>query len=283
MKLAIAQYAVPTEKTEAIEYAIDWVRKAHSQGAQTILLPELFAGPYFCQTQREKYLLWAEPLDSHSYLARFQALAQELSVCLPVSFFELCGQARFNSLAFINQNGQIDQVYRKTHIPDGPGYQEKYYFNPGDRELKPWKTQFGTFGAAICWDQWYPENARILALQGAGLVLYPTAIGSEPPEAGALDSRLMWQRAMQGHAVCNSIYVAAANRVGKEDEQNFYGFSFICDYRGDILAQADQTEETLLLADIDFEAARLFRGSMGFFRDRRPQLYGKLLTLDGGC
>lgn len=278
---AVLQYQVPPQKDQAIKCAEHWVRQASKQGAHLILLPELFAGPYFCQDQQEPYLEWAEPVDGHSFLPRFQALAQELSVFLPVSFYELAGQARFNSLAHINREGQIEFIYRKTHIPDGPGYQEKFYFAPGDRQLRPWTTPWGAVGSAICWDQWYPENARILTLQGAGLLLYPTAIGSEPPEANEIDTSAMWRRAMVGHAVSNSVYVGAANRVGREGSQTFYGHSFICDYRGEILSQADCDLETVLCAEIDLTQAAKFRAAMGFFRDRRPALYGKLLSLDG--
>jgi N-carbamoylputrescine amidase len=184
-------------------------------------------------------------------------------------------------LAWIGPDGQIAGVYRKTHIPDGPGYQEKYYFNPGDTKLEPWKTSLGNVGTAICWDQWFPECARTLVLRGADVILYPTAIGSEPAEAGSLDSQAMWQRAMVGHAVCNSCYIGAANRVGVEGEQTFYGTSFIADYRGEILDQADTQEERLLLARLDLKEAARFRAAMGFFRDRRPSHYGPLLTLDG--
>lgn len=281
MRLALVQTAVPEERQAALENAKGWVRRAAKEGAHLVLLPELFAGPYFCQTQREKYFAWAEPVENHSYLPGFQELARELKLHLPVSFYERCGQARYNSLAWINPEGNIDGVYRKTHIPDGPGYQEKYYFNPGDSKLEPWKTSLGNIGTAICWDQWYPECARSLVLRGADIVLYPTAIGSEPEEAGALESQEMWQRAMIGHAVCNACYVGAANRVGTEGEQTFYGTTFIADYRGDILDQADKTEERLVMADVDFQKATTFRAAMGFFRDRRPSHYGNLLTLDG--
>jgi N-carbamoylputrescine amidase len=208
-----------------------------------------------------------------------------LGVVLPVSFFERSGQAHYNSLAMIAETGEIVGVYRKSHIPDGPGYQEKYYFNPGDTGFRAFPTTVGTLGAAICWDQWYPETARAMVLQGAEVLLYPTAIGSEPEEAGAIDTSLLWRRAMIGHAVSNSCYLAAANRVGTErvdgHEQTYYGTSFIADYQGEVLAEADRITEAVVVATIDLHAARRFRAGMGFFRDRRPDLYTSLVTYDG--
>lgn len=277
MKLAIIQMAMSTDLAENVEKATAMVRSA--RGADLVLLPELFENHYFPQQQREERFALAHPVQSHPFLQHFEALSKELGIVLPISFFERSGQAHYNSLAMLD--GVRLGVYRKSHIPDGPGYQEKYYFNPGDTGFKTWHTKKGSVGVGICWDQWFPEAARVMALQGADLLLYPTAIGSEPPEADSLDTRAMWQRAMLGHAVCNSCYVGAANRVGQEGEARFYGRSFICDYRGEMLQEADESSECVLSAEIDLEEARKFRAGMGFFRDRRPQLYGPLLTLDG--
>jgi N-carbamoylputrescine amidase len=268
-----------------VEKALACATAAADRGATLVLLPELFENLYWCQVQREEYFAGAHAVEGHPFLPRFQALARERKVVLPVSFFEKAGQAHYNSLAMIDETGAIAGVYRKSHIPDGPGYMEKYYFNPGDTGFKAFPTAAGTLGAAICWDQWYPETARAMALQGAEILLYPTAIGSEPEEAGAIDTALLWRRAMIGHAVSNSCYLAAANRVGTERiadrEQTYYGTSFIADYQGEILAEAGRTDETILLATLDLDRARSFRAGMGFFRDRRPDLYRPLLTSDG--
>jgi N-carbamoylputrescine amidase len=265
--------------------AIAFVREAAARGARLVLLPELFESLYWCQVQRESFFANAHPIEGHPFLPRFSALARELGLVLPVSFFERSGQAHYNSLAMIDGTGEILGVYRKSHIPDGPGYQEKYYFNPGDTGFKAFPTAAGTIGAAICWDQWYPESARAMALQGAEVLLYPTAIGSEPEEAGAIDTSVLWRRAMIGHAVSNSCYLAAANRVGTERiedrEQTYYGTSFIADYQGEILAEANRTDEGVVVAALDLDAARSFRAGMGFFRDRRPDLYTPLTTSDG--
>ncbi|RDI94566.1 N-carbamoylputrescine amidase [Meiothermus sp. QL-1] len=284
-RLAVVQMAMQPEREANVEKALQMVRQAASMGAQVVLLPELFESLYFCQVERETYFALAHPVEDHPFLPRFQALAQEFGLVLPVSFFERAGQAYYNSLALISPEGEIQGVYRKSHIPDGPGYEEKYYFNPGDTGFLAFTTPYGKVGAGICWDQWYPECARSLVLQGAEILLYPTAIGSEPPEAGGIDTKEMWQRAMIGHAVANLCYLAAANRVGTEvvegHVQTYYGSSFIADYMGNKLAEAGRSEETILLAELDLEAARRFRAGFGFFRDRRPDLYGPLLTLDG--
>jgi N-carbamoylputrescine amidase len=279
-RLAIIQMHCTADLASNVERAEAKVREAAAQGADIILLPELFESLYFPQIEREELFALAHEVEGHPFLDRFEALARELGVVLPVSFFEKAGQAYFNSLLMIDADGSRLGVYRKSHIPDGPGYEEKYYFNVGDTGFKAWDTRFGKIGVAICWDQWFPEAARAMAMQGADLLLYPTAIGSEPLEAGALDTRLMWHRVMTGHAVANIAYVGAANRVGREDEAEFYGSSFISDPKGDFLAEAG-SDEALLLADLDFAWARRFRAGWGFFRDRRPELYGSLLTLDG--
>lgn len=289
-KLAILQTSITDSLERNLETAERMVRQAASQGAQIILLPELFENVYFCQLEREEYFALAHPVSGHPFIGRFQALAAELKVVLPISFFEAANQTHFNSLAMIDADGTLLGVYRKSHIPDGPGYEEKYYFNGGDTGFKTWSTRYGKIGVGICWDQWFPEAARVMSLLGADLLLYPTAIGSEPAEVASPNSHNMWQRAMLGHAVCNSIYLAAANRTGLERigtgslqvTQTYYGHSFICDYQGEMLQHADDSSETVLLSDLDFEAARVHRAGMGFFRDRRPELYRPLLTLDGG-
>jgi N-carbamoylputrescine amidase len=289
IKLGVVQMSMTDQLEQNLEKATLMVREAASRGANLVLLPELFENLYWCQAQRESYFDLANPVDQHPFIPRFQKLARELNVVLPLSFFEKAGHAHYNSLAMIDADGEILGVYRKSHIPDGPGYMEKYYFNPGDTGFKAfgvcWNSLRATVGAGICWDQWYPESARAMALQGAEILLYPTAIGTEPPEAGGVDTRLMWQRAMIGHAVSNLCYLAAANRVGTERvdnlEQTYYGASFIADYTGEKIVEAGTTEQTVLVAELDLEVARQFRAGFGFFRDRRPELYGPLLTLDG--
>ena len=284
-KLAVVQMCMTSDLETNVSKAMDFVREAAGLGAKLVLLPELFENLYWCQVQREEYFKLAHPLETHPFIGRFEGLARELGVVLPLSFFEKAGHAHYNSLVMIDGDGEQLGLYRKSHIPDGPGYSEKYYFNPGDTGFKAFSTRVGMVGAGICWDQWYPESARAMALQGAEILLYPTAIGSEPLEAGGVDSRLMWQRAMIGHAVSNSCYLGAANRIGTETvqglSQTYYGSSFVCDYTGEKLVEASPTEETVLIAEIDLEKARTFRAGFGFFRDRRPELYGPLLTLDG--
>ncbi len=285
IKLAVIQMSCSDNLEVNVAKAISKVREAAAKGAQIILLQELFENLYFCQVEREDYFATAHTVTNHPFLLKFQELAKELKIVLPISFFEHAGQAYFNSLGMIDADGTLMGIYRKSHIPDGPGYEEKFYFNPGDTGFKVWPTQYGKIGVGICWDQWFPEAARSMALMGADLLLYPTAIGSEPEEVGGLDTKDMWQRAMIGHAVSNVMYVAAANRIGTEHvaglEQSFYGSSFITDYTGTKLAEANKTDETILYADLNFAAARSFRASFGFFRDRRPELYKTLLTLDG--
>ncbi|WP_337871189.1 N-carbamoylputrescine amidase [Meiothermus sp.] len=284
-KLAVVQMSMTADREQNLAKATRMVREAAAQGAQIVLLPELFESLYWCQAERDKYFALANPAENHPFIPHFQQLAQELGVVLPLSFFEKAGQAYYNSLAMIDHSGEILGIYRKSHIPDGPGYEEKYYFNPGDTGFKAFYTRFGQVGAGICWDQWYPECARSMALLGAEILLYPTAIGSEPAEAGGIDTKDMWQRAMIGHAVSNICYLGAANRVGTEVveglEQTFYGSSFIADYMGNKMVEAGRHEETVLVAELNLEEARTFRASFGFFRDRRPDLYGPLLTLDG--
>jgi N-carbamoylputrescine amidase len=283
--LGVVQMAMSDVLEENVAKAMTLVREAAGRGATAVLLPELFEGYYWPQAQREKFFERAHPVEGHPFIGRFQALARELGVVLPLSFFERAGHAHYNSLVMIDATGEVLGLYRKSHIPDGPGYMEKYYFAPGDTGFKAFPTKSGTLGAAICWDQWYPETARAMALQGAEVLLYPTAIGSEPEAAGPMDTSKMWRRVMVGHAVANACYLGAANRVGTErvegSEQTFYGTSFICDFSGEILAEAGRTDETVLVAPLDLAEARAFRAGMGFFRDRRPDLYGPLLTRDG--
>lgn len=285
IQLAIIQMAMTDVLEENISCAIEHVKKAASAGAQVILLPELFENLYFCQLEREDYFGLAYPLENHPFIPRFQELAKELGVVLPLSYFEKAGQAHYNSLVCIDADGTVLGNYRKSHIPDGPGYEEKYYFNGGDTGFKVWHTRFGRIGVGICWDQWYPETARVMMLKGADFLLYPTAIGSEPAEVSSPNSHHMWQRAMQGHAVSNATYVAAANRIGTERvgdvEQTYYGHSFLADYTGELIAELPAEEEGFLLQTLNLAEARKFRAGMGFFRDRRPELYGALLTLDG--
>jgi N-carbamoylputrescine amidase len=281
VRLAVVQMACSDRLEENLDKAEGFVREAAEQGAQIVLLQELFENLYFPQLERDELFALAHPVDDHPFLERFGALAGELGVVLPVSFFERAGQAYFNSLAMMGADGRRLGVYRKSHIPDGPGYEEKFYFNPGDSGFQAGRTRYGIIGVGVCWDQWFPEAARAMALKGADLLLYPTAIGSEPPESGELDTQPLWRRAMIGHAVCNSTYLAAANRVGVEGGTTFYGSSFVSDYRGELLTEADRSSETVLYADLDLAAARRFRAGFGFFRDRRPDLYGPLLSLDG--
>ncbi|HKC25647.1 MAG TPA: N-carbamoylputrescine amidase [Thermoanaerobaculia bacterium] len=256
------------------------VREAASKGARLALPPELFEGPYFCREEKEAYFERARPAENHPTIERFRALAKELGVVIPVSFFERAGQAYYNSLAMIDADGALLGVYRKSHIPDGPGYEEKFYFRPGDTGFRVFATRRGPVGAAVCWDQWFPECARALVLGGADLLLYPTAIGSEP-ENPSLDTRDMWQRAMLGHAVCNIVPVVAANRIGNEGGQVFYGSSFVSNQRGEKLVELGRDEEGVAVATLDLAAARRERASWGFFRDRRPELYAVLTTADG--
>ncbi len=280
-RIGVVQMSCSDVLEENLDKAEAFVREAAANGAGLVLLQELFENLYFPQLEREELFALAHPVDEHPFIDRFAALAAELGVVLPVSFFEHAGQAYFNSLAMVDADGSVLGVYRKSHIPDGPGYEEKFYFNPGDTGFKAWRTRVGTIGVGICWDQWFPECARAMALKGADVLLYPTAIGSEPPETGGLDTRDMWRRVMLGHAVANCAYVAAANRVGREGDAEFYGSSFVCDYMGEYLAEADRSSETVIYADLDLPRARSFRAGFGFFRDRRPDLYGPLLTLDG--
>ncbi|MFN2099740.1 N-carbamoylputrescine amidase [Altererythrobacter sp. MF3-039] len=255
------------------------VEEAASKGAQVILPPELFSGEYFCREEDEALFALARPTAKHPSVTAMQELAAKLGVAIPTSFFERDGHHYYNTLAMIGPDGSIMGTYRKSHIPDGPGYEEKFYFRPGNDGFKVWDVFDAKIGIGICWDQWYPECARAMALMGAELLLYPTAIGSEPYDA-ELDTSRMWRRAMIGHAVSNCMPVLASNRIGHEGTQeagnSFYGHSFICDEWGDMIAEFGSEESGVLVAELNLERAAKHRAGMGFFRDRRPQLYGRL-------
>ncbi len=278
VKVAAVQMAMGADRAANRDKAESLVREAAANGARIVLLPELFEGLYFCKDMDEKYFDWALPREGHPMIARFAALAKELEVVLPLSYFERDGDRFFNSLVMIDADGTVLENYRKTHIPDGPGYEEKFYFEPGDTGFRVWKTRYATIGAGICWDQWFPETARVLALAGAELIFYPTAIGSEP-EIG-VDSRDHWQRVQQGHAAANIVPVIAANRVGVEAGESctltFYGSSFMTDATGAKRAEADRESETVIYAEYDPDADARLREYWGLFRDRRPQRYGPL-------
>lgn len=282
--LAATQMACGTDRQANLDRAGALIRRAAAAGANVILVQELFETPYFCQDQIAENFELARPVEGNEGIAAFRELARELDVVLPFSFFERANQAYFNSVAMIDAGGTLLGVYRKTHIPQGPGYEEKYYFNPGDTGFRVWETKFGKLGLGICWDQWFPETARCLVLQGAEMLLYPTAIGTEPqyPE---WDSRDHWQRAMQGHAAANMVPLVASNRIGPEKGRasgmTFYGSSFIADETGKKVAEADREGEAVLVHTFDLDAIRNLRAQWGFFRDRRPEHYGALVTVTG--
>jgi N-carbamoylputrescine amidase len=254
------------------------IREAAKRGAQVILPSELFQGIYFPTRQNPKWFETAHPANEHPCVLALQKLAKELNVVIPISFFEKDGPRFYNSVAIADAGGQILGIYRKSHIPDGPGYQEKYYFRPGDTGFKAWTTKHGVIGVGICWDQWYPEAARAMVLQGAEILLYPTAIGSEPYDL-TLDTHRQWRRAMQGHAVCNAVPVVAANRIGSEENdgvsQTFYGHSFIADQIGELVESFGAAEEGVLAHSFDLAEIERYRAEWGFFRDRRTDLYAK--------
>ncbi|MFD1625026.1 N-carbamoylputrescine amidase [Azospirillum griseum] len=260
------------------------IRRAAAGGAHIVLPQELFETPYFCKDQKQALFDLAASATDHPAIVRMSALARELAVVIPVSFFERANSVFYNSVAMIDADGSVLGIYRKSHIPDGPGYQEKFYFSPGDTGIGVFKTRYATVGCAICWDQWFPETARIMALKGAEILLYPTAIGSEPQDA-SIDSQGHWTRVMQGHAGANLMPLVASNRIGREEAEScgitFYGSSFIAGPQGEIVAQADRSTETVLTASFDLDRIAAQRASWGVFRDRRPELYGALLTLDG--
>lgn len=275
LTVAALQLAFSDDIDANIRNVSELVREAADKGAKVVLPPELFEGLYFCRTQDEALFANAKPTAEHPAVKAMQALAAELNIYIPTSFFEADGPHHYNSLAMIDSSGAIMGVYRKSHIPDGPGYQEKFYFRPGNTGFKTWPTAPATLGVGICWDQWYPEVARSMMLMGADILFYPTAIGDEPHDPG-LDTSRLWRRAMTGHAVSNVVPVVAANRIGTECGQTFYGHSFICDERGDIQAEFGASETGVIVATLDLDAAKRHRAAFGFFRDRRPDLYGRL-------
>ena len=274
--VAAMQLAFGEEISENIRNVTELVREAVDRGAQIVLPPELFEGPYFCRVEDEGLFANAKPTEEHLAVRAMRQLAEELRIWIPTSFFEADGQHYYNSLAMIGPDGNIEGVYRKSHIPDGPGYEEKFYFRPGNTGFKVWKGAGTTLGVGICWDQWYPETARAMMLMGAEVLFYPTAIGSEPHDPD-LDTSRLWRRAMVGHAVSNVVPVVASNRIGNEGGQIFYGNSFICDERGDMLAEFGKDESGVLVATLDIDQAKRHRAAFGFFRDRRPELYGRLV------
>ncbi len=279
VKVAATQMSCSWNREEVLDKAEKLVRKAAAEGANIILLQELFETPYFCQKQKFEYFDLAKPLSGNAAVKRFTEVAKELQVVLPISFYEKAGNTAFNTIAIIDADGTILGTYRKTHIPDGLPYAEKFYFTPGDTGFKVWKTKYADIGVGICWDQWFPEAARSMALLGAELLFYPTAIGSEPTLN--VDSKSHWQHAMQGHAAANIMPVIASNRIGTEtdDESSmtFYGSSFISDQTGTIVEEADRETESVLVHEFDLDAIAQMRREWGVFRDRRPEMYGTLM------
>lgn len=284
LTVAAVQMAMVDDVAENVATAERLVREAAAGGSRVILVPELFEGPYFCKDMLPEHFARARPVDGHPTVGHFAGLAAELGVVLPLSIYERANHATYNTVVMVDADGSVLGTYRKTHIPDGPGYTEKYYFNPGDTGFRVWHTKHGNVGVGICWDQWFPESARCMALLGADVLLYPTAIGSEPPDPD-WDSSGHWQRVMQGHAGANLTPLVAANRIGHEagatTSITFYGSSFIADPTGAKVAEATRDTEGVISASFDLDAVRAMRHSWGLFRDRRPDLYGPLLTSDG--
>jgi N-carbamoylputrescine amidase len=282
--VAATQMACSCNIEENIAKADKLVREAAAQGAQIILIQELFETPYFCQKEKSDYYVYATELENNKAVNHFKKVAKELQVVLPISFYEKKNYARYNSLAVIDADGSVLGTYRKSHIPDGPGYEEKFYFNPGDTGFKVWNTRYAKIGVGVCWDQWYPEAARCMALMGAELLFYPTAIGSEPQD-GSIDSKDHWQMCMRGHAASNLMPVIASNRVGEESDDDssitFYGSSFIAGPQGNLVKEAGRAEETTLVAEFDLDQLEVQRIEWGIFRDRRPDLYRVIASYDG--
>lgn len=280
IKIAATQMPCTWNRQATLAKADHLVREAAQKGANIILLQELFETPYFCQLQKFQHMELATTLEENPAVEHFKKLAKELDVVLPISFFERAGNTQFNSIAIIDADGEILGVYRKTHIPDGLPYAEKFYFTPGDTGFKVWNTKYSRIGVGICWDQWFPETARSLALQGAEILLFPTAIGSEPTLEK--DSRIHWRNTMAGHAAANMMPVVASNRIGREtdedSEMTFYGSSFIADNHGEIVEQADDCTETVLVHEFDMDELARERREWGIFRDRRPEMYKTILT-----
>ena len=282
--VAATQMACSWEREANVARAEKLIREAAGRGANVVLIQELFETPYFCKDHAARYFDLAKPLEGHPAVEHFRTLARELDVVLPVSVFEQANNAFYNSVVIVDAGGEVLGSYRKSHIPEGPGYHEKYYFSPGDTGFKVFDTKFAKLGVAICWDQWFPETARAMALMGAEILMFPTAIGSEPHDP-SLDSSAHWQRTMQGHAAANVMPLVASNRIGVEEgahyAMTFYGSSFIASHTGEKIAEADRSSETVLTAEFDLDAVRRYRQAWGIFRDRRPDLYYPLLSLDG--
>lgn len=279
IKIAATQMECTWNTDENIQKAEELIRQATGEGANIILLQELFETPYFCQQQKFEYMKLATPVENNKAILHMQKLAKELQVVIPVSFFERTANTAFNSVAILDADGTNLGIYRKTHIPDGLPYAEKFYFSPGDTGFQVWNTAYGKIGVGICWDQWFPEAARCMVLQGAEILLYPTAIGSEPNLN--IDSKPHWQHCMQGHAAANMVPVVASNRIGTEidgTEMTFYGSSFIADHHGTILKQADRSTQMVLVQEVDLDQNATERREWGIFRDRRPEMYQTIIT-----
>ncbi len=285
--IATTQMSCSWDIDENIKKADKLVRESAKKGAQIILLQELFETPYFCQKEKVEYYKYAKDVSENKAVNHFKRLAKQLNVVIPISFYERKNNAMYNSVAVIDADGEILGIYRKVHIPDGPGYEEKFYFSPGDTGFKVWDTKYAKIGIGICWDQWYPEAARCMALMGAELLFYPTAIGSEPEDSkeANIDSKNHWQLCMQGHSASNLVPVIASNRIGEEkiddSKITFYGSSFITNHTGEKIAEADRTSETTLICELDLEQIEEYRLSWGIYRDRRPEMYGVIMTSDG--
>ncbi|MBX2810230.1 MAG: N-carbamoylputrescine amidase [Myxococcales bacterium] len=277
--VSVIQCPLNSDRSTNVDRVFSALHKAVEMGAQVILPPELFESVYFPQTEEQRFFSWAQSASDNKTLTRIQEFAAKYQVVIPYSFFEVAGPTYYNSLAMVDASGDLLGIYRKSHIPDGPGYEEKFYFRPGDTGFRVWRTKYGTIGVGVCWDQWFPECARAMALLGAEILLYPTAIGSEP--VSGEDTFDPWQRAMVGHAVSNSIPVAAANRIGPEGGHVFYGGSFIANERGDKVVELGREDEGVVTAEFDLSKLRIRRAEWGFFRDRRPDLYRILQTADG--
>ena len=272
LSVSVIQSSFSTDTARNVAKVSEFVLRAAKEKAHVVLIPELFENIYFCKEEKDEFFSLARPVQGHPTLLHFQKMAKDLKLVIPVSFFEKDNQFYYNSLAMIDADGSLKGVYRKSHIPDGPGYEEKFYFRPGNTGFKTWETAYGNIGVGICWDQWFPECARAMMLQGADVLLYPTAIGSEP-ENPELDTKDLWQKAMIGHAVSNVVPVLAANRIGQEGNQSFYGHSFICDHRGQIKKEIPNHKEGVVTETFELDLIRKNRASFGFFRDLRPDLY----------
>jgi len=280
ISIAVVQAALGGDRESNVARVEELILEASAREAAIVVLPELFEDPYFCREENEANFSLAATLDGHPTITRFAQLARELEMVIPVPFFEKDGQSYYNSVAVVDADGSVIGRYRKSHIPDGPGYEEKFYFRPGTTGFRVWPTRYGSIGIGLCWDQWFPEAARSMVLDGAEFLIYPSAIGSEPGHPD-IDTRRSWRRVMAGHAVANAVPVAAANRIGAEGEQLFYGNSFVVDQCGEVVAELGADAEGVALADFDLEEVHRYRDWLGLFRDRRPELYSRLTDRDG--